>query len=211
MPGMGPPPKPAGTRARRNAAPQTTTLPAKGRGTKKAPAWPLRPDADATRLKLTAEVRAERLRGEINDTSDRRKVGRLERQLDVALDEIAAIERQLEEQAAAELELWGQLWSTPQATMWEQNGWLREVALYVRLSLRAEDGDLKAAAEARQRSDRLGLSPMALLRLRWQIEQTDEAEQRGKKRRESPAPAKKAAAKPGEKPVDPRASLYAVK
>lgn len=205
MAGTGPPPKPAGTRARRNAAPTTTKLSAKGRGNRKAPDWPLRSDPAAARMAASAEIAVERLRFQINDTSDRRKIGRLERQLDVALAQLSVLEQDVAEQSQRELELWNQLWSTPQAAMWEQNGWSREVALYVRCSLRAEDGDLKAASEARQRSDRLGLNPLALLRLRWEIERTDEAEQRGAKRRQSTQP------KPPVKPVkDPRAVLHAV-
>lgn len=198
MAGMGPPPKPPGTRARRNTSPSLTVLSARGRG-KKAPEWPLRPDATATRLQLAAESRVQRLREEINETTDRRKIGRLERQLDIALSEAEAIEQQLAEQAQMELSLWGEVWMTPQATMWEKFGWYREVALYVRWQIKAELGDLKSAAEARQWSDRLGLNPQALLRLRWQVEVTDEAESRGKQRRAaSPKkkPAKKAAADP---------------
>jgi hypothetical protein len=208
MAGMGPPPKPPGTRARRNAAPQTTTLPALGRRGKKAPEWPLRADASATRMQMAAELRVQRLRDELNATSDRRKVGRLERQLDMALSEAEALERQLAEQAELELALWVELWTTPQATMWERYGWYREVATYVRWQIKNELGDLDAAKEARQWSDRLGLNPMALLRLRWQIEQTDEAEQRGKTRRQSAAAGEKP---PARKAADPRAALYAVK
>lgn len=205
MAGMGPPPKPAGTRARRNAAPSTTTLPARGRGGKKAPAWPLRADATSTRLKIESELRAERLRDEINATSDRRKIGRLERSLDAALDAAAAIGLQLDDQAAMELELWTELWSTPQASMWEKLAWSREVAQYVRFKIRGELGDLDAAKEARQWSDRLGLNPLAMLRLRWEIERTADAEERGKARR-SRTP--KTPSKPA---ADPRSFLRAVK
>lgn len=204
MAGMGPPPKPAGTRARRNAAPQTTTLSAKGRGNRKPPRWPLRPDRLAVLRQATAEMTVERLREQLNATRDRRKIGRLERQLDVALAEADVVEQELADQARLETELWTELWSTPQAAMWEKNGWSREVALYVRCTLLAEDGDLKAAAEARQRSDRLGLNPLAMLRLRWEIERTEDAEERGKARR-SRVP--KAPAKPA---ADPRSVLRAV-
>ncbi|SDT85163.1 hypothetical protein SAMN04488548_1162 [Gordonia westfalica] len=50
--------------------------------------------------------------------------------------------------------------------IWEESHTHREVAQYVRWKVRAEQGDLKAAAEARQLSDRLGLNPLALMRLR---------------------------------------------
>lgn len=208
MAGMGPPPKPAGTRARRNAAPLTTTLPASGRGGKKAPDWPLRADAQAARAKLTAEMRAERLQRERNETSDRRKIGRIEKQLDEALAEAAVIEQEIAEQAQSEMSLWNELWTTPQSVMWEKFGWYREVATYVRWQIRNELGDLDAAKEARQWSDRLGLNPMAMLRLRWQVEQTNEAEERGKERRRRAAPAKQ----PAKKAVaDPRRLLQSVK
>lgn len=68
-----------------------------------------------------------------------------------------------------ELELWGVVWHTPQAVAWEQLGYIREVAQYVRWKVRAELGDMDAAKEARMLADRLGLTPMSMLRLRWEI------------------------------------------
>ena len=68
-----------------------------------------------------------------------------------------------------ERKLWGELWRTPQAVMWDRTHAHREVAAYVRWSLLAETGDIKAAPEARQLSDRLGLTPLALRRLEWEI------------------------------------------
>ncbi len=76
--------------------------------------------------------------------------------------------------------LWARLWLVPQSAVWEELGWTDAVARYVRILTRAE---LKKAPpialiEARQAEDRLGLSPMALLRLRWQIvddEATDQS------------------------------------
>lgn len=207
MAGMGPPPKPPGTRARRNATLQTTTLPAKGRGNRKAPPWPLRPDATAMRTKLAAELDTERLTAQRDACTDRRRLGRIERLLDHAIATADALEQQLAEQAAMELELWAELWATPQAAMWEKLAWDREVAQYVRWKIRGELGDLEAAKEARQWSDRLGLNPLAMLRLRWEIERTDEAEQRGARRREAAKPPAKRGRK---KPVDPRQILHAV-
>jgi hypothetical protein len=68
-----------------------------------------------------------------------------------------------------ELAVWLDIWRTPQACAWERLGWTLDVALYVRLMVGAEAGDFKAASEARQWSDRLGLNPAAMLRNRWRI------------------------------------------
>lgn len=119
MPGMGPPPKPAEQRARRNATIAMTRLPAGGREGD-TPEWPF------------GDVRRD------------------------------------------ELELWEDLWRTPQSVQWEQLRWHREVAMYARMMSMAQTGDINAAKEARQLSDRLGLSPLALLRLRWEIAPADE-------------------------------------
>lgn len=78
---------------------------------------------------------------------------------------------------ATERKLWAELWRTPQAVMWERTHAHREVAAYVRWSLAAEAGDLRAAPEARQLSDRLGLTPLALRRLEWEIVEATEAKQ----------------------------------
>lgn len=68
-----------------------------------------------------------------------------------------------------EKQLWGEIWATPQAVAWERLGWTHEIAVYVRLMVAAEAGDVKAASEMRQWSDRLGLNPAAMLRNRWRI------------------------------------------
>lgn len=71
--------------------------------------------------------------------------------------------------ADREAALWVEIWRTPQAVMWERLRWTHEVAQYVRWRVLGERGALEPAKEARQLADRLGLSPMALLRLRWEI------------------------------------------
>ncbi|EFQ84725.1 hypothetical protein HMPREF0063_10066 [Aeromicrobium marinum DSM 15272] len=68
-----------------------------------------------------------------------------------------------------ELQLWREAWKTPQAEAWEKFGWHHDVALYIRHLAAAELGDMKAASEMRQWSDRIGLNPVAMLRLRWRI------------------------------------------
>lgn len=75
-----------------------------------------------------------------------------------------------ESEFPAEREMWERLWATPQAVVWEELGWTLEVALYCRCMAMAEQGDIKAAGEARQWSDRLGLNPAAMLRNRWKVD-----------------------------------------
>jgi len=79
----------------------------------------------------------------------------------------------------AQRRLWARLWRTPQAVAWQQFEWSRVVARYVRVVLEAEDElDVKLLAEARQLEDRLGLSPLAMLRLRWTVAADELADQR---------------------------------
>jgi hypothetical protein len=209
MAGMGPPPKPASTRARRNAAPQTTKLAAGGRTSKRTPAWPLEPDVHLTVEKKMAAARIKELRAELaNFDGTVIEMRKRERELASVARRLAVVTAQLQQLARMERKLWAELWKTPQAAMWEQLAWSREVAQYVRFKIRGESGDLDAAKEARQWSDRLGLNPLAMLRLRWEIERTEDAEQRGRQRRERPAAPAKA---DGKKPAaDPRGFLSVV-
>ncbi|GAB1823562.1 hypothetical protein HerbRD11066_67260 [Herbidospora sp. RD11066] len=69
-----------------------------------------------------------------------------------------------------EAEVWAELWRTPQSAVWERLAWTRTVARYVRYLVQAEAGDVRIAAEVRQLEDRLGLNPLALLRLHWVVE-----------------------------------------
>jgi hypothetical protein len=72
--------------------------------------------------------------------------------------------------------LWTRLWKKPQAVAWEQLDCLDAVARYVRLSVQADVFGAQATllAEVRQMEDRLGLTPMSMLRLRWEIVDEDE-------------------------------------
>lgn len=81
---------------------------------------------------------------------------------------------------AAEKRIWAELWVTPQAVMWERLGWVRTVAKYARAEVEAEQRGATsgARAEARQLEDRLGLTPLAMLRLRWRIAPNEVAEAR---------------------------------
>lgn len=79
-----------------------------------------------------------------------------------------------EDHTRAELKRWRWLWSTPQAAMWAKNRMEDLVARYVRNCLTIESGAASVAlayitAEVRQQEDRLGRTPLALLRLRWEV------------------------------------------
>lgn len=80
--------------------------------------------------------------------------------------------------AEREATVWGELWRTPQAAAWHRFSWTHEIALYVRCLALGEMGDPKALSEVRQWSDRLGLNPAAMARLRWRIARDQLAERR---------------------------------
>ncbi|MFK4277962.1 hypothetical protein ACI2LD_17835 [Enterococcus casseliflavus] len=101
-----------------------------------------------------------------------------EKKADAAREAALILSKQVEAQQQIEYELWRELWKTPQATMWQRLSWTREVAQYVRWKSRAEAGDLDAAKEARQLADRLGLTPLSMLRLRWEVGTDEVAETR---------------------------------
>lgn len=78
-----------------------------------------------------------------------------------------------------ELEIWQRVWRLPQAAQWVRMGCDRTVALYCRVQALAEDGATQAhLAEARQLSEALGLTPTAMLRLKWDIADPDDADLR---------------------------------
>lgn len=75
--------------------------------------------------------------------------------------------------------VWAELWRTPQAVAWERLGWTRVVARYCSALAVAEKSMSPAMlAEVRQLEDRLGLTPMAMLRLRWEVAADEVAEAR---------------------------------
>ena len=200
----GPAPKHPSVRARRNDPNKGfRTLPARGRSGA-VPAWPLQPDVHMTAQLELARDRIASLQVELEDADDGRTKGRLRRDLNKHELTVAELGLQIEQAMDSEIALWSDLWSTPQAVMWEESHAHRSVALYVRCQIRGEQGDLKAAAQALVREDRLGLNPQALLRLRAEIERVEEVEERGKRRRSAPVAPKRGG-------DDPRAGLYAVK
>lgn len=201
----GPPPKHPSTVARRNNPKAGfRSLPAGGRSGN-APGWPLQDDIHVTAMLEMAQDKVASLQAQIEAEEDGRAIGRLRRQLDRQALSVTTLQLQIEQARDIELALWSELWSTPQAVLWEESHAAREVAQYVRWKVRAEQGDIKAATEARMLSDRLGLNPLALLRLRAEVERVEDAEDRGARRRgaQPPAPRRKAG-------DDPRGGLYAV-
>jgi hypothetical protein len=202
----GPAPKHPSVRARRNDARKDfVSLPSEGRKGK-APAWPLRPDLDtAARLSVAVGL-CETLEEQLANEDDGRKRRTILRQLEKAQVDAERWRAMVENGQEAELALWAELWLTPQAVEWERSHAFRSVATYVRWQIKAENGSLDAAKEARMWSDRLGLNPLALHRLRQEVEHTERTEADGRRRREQAAPAtKKPAAR--KKPADPRLTL----
>lgn len=88
----------------------------------------------------------------------------------------------LPEPSDRERELWRQIWRTPQAAAWERLGWVAPVARYVKLLARVERPEVGSTAlsEVRQMEDRLGLNPLAMLRLRWEVSVDEVAERRAR-------------------------------
>lgn len=169
MAGMGPPPKPDGQRARRNATIAMTRLPADGRQGR-APAWPLPDDVLMVARLKAAKAALKDLRVVADDPElTPRQRSKVDQQLAKVRTQVEMLDATIKAQRKHERTLWTDLWHTPQAVMWERLQWTREVAQYVRWKVRAELGDIDASKEARQLGDRLGLNPLALLRLRWEI------------------------------------------
>ncbi|MBS45306.1 MAG: hypothetical protein CMH83_19480 [Nocardioides sp.] len=165
---MGPAPKPADQRARRNASVAMTRLPAEGRKGR-APAWPLGADVGIeTEIELT-KLQIKGIRDEIEWATTSRDRSAQRRKLERATKQLAKLQAMKKASTAAERRIWTALWKTPQAVQWEKDGWVRDVALYARLQAKGEAGSLDDAKEARQWSDRLGLNDLAMLRLRWEI------------------------------------------
>lgn len=77
----------------------------------------------------------------------------------------------LKDQSDREVELWAQLWTKPQALMWERYGQQLEVALYVRnVGLVEQPGSpVNLGTLVRQQSDSLGLTTPGMRANRWKI------------------------------------------
>lgn len=203
----GPAPKHPSVRARRND-PRKDFRVVKGLSGE-VPKWPLQPDVVMSAMLETQRDRIASMQVELEDCTDGRSRAAVKRRLHKAELECTTLALQIAQAQDAETGLWNELWSYPQAVLWEEMHSHREVAQYVRWKIRAEQGNLDAGKEARMLSDRLGLNPLALQKLRAEVEQADKAEAEGEKRRGA-TPAKKTTARSRKKPDDPRGFLSAV-
>lgn len=152
-------------------------LPAEGR-TAPPPAWPMRPDVQVSaRLDVLRAEQAD-LEQALDGCEPGKEANRLRHRLGKNVELVAQAEAVIRNADDLERELWAELWATPQAVAWERLRWTREVAQYARWKARAELGDLDASKEARMLGDRLGLTPMSLQTLRWEIVEDEVAEKR---------------------------------
>lgn len=80
---------------------------------------------------------------------------------------------------------WAELWSQPQAVMWERMGLVKVVARYARLREQVmtpgsrEAGMASFWAELSKMEERLGLTPLSMLRLQWEVAADDDADDEG--------------------------------
>jgi hypothetical protein len=94
---------------------------------------------------------------------------------------------------------WTALWAKPQATQWDQSGGTLHRWAWLHADLVLGKGAAASlSAEMRQIEDRHGLSPKAMLQLRWRMASDEVAEARAEKT----APARRARLKA----VDPKAA-----
>lgn len=98
------------------------------------------------------------------------------------LDSVAS-----EERRAAELALWDQVWTYPQACAWELEPWRWNiVAMWVRTFLTASGPEAKAADKTalHRFGDQLGLTPAGLRENGWAIARDEVAPRRAEKESE---------------------------
>ena len=208
----GPAPKHPSVRARRNAGAGMTTLPSAGR-TGATPPWPLSQDSSLQAGLDIATFMVDTTQAALDAEDDGRKRRTLTGRLEKALTTQKRLEIEVEHSGGAELALWTELWATPQAVEWERTFAHRSVAMYVRWQVKAENGHIEAAKHARMWSDRLGLNPLALQRLKQEVERADAAESQGRQRRGAatpPAPTADDGKGTKGDSNDPRSGLYAV-
>lgn len=107
------------------------------------------------------------------------------------LDSVAS-----EERKAAELALWAEVWTYPQAVAWERERWRWNiVAMWVRTFLTASGPEAKAADKTalHRFSDQLGLSPAGLRDNGWTIARDELGERREEAQAAAEAPKRESA------------------
>jgi len=165
----GPPPDPNALRRDRPSDKDGwTLLPANGY-TGEVPGWPLLEDITMAAERDLALEKAQNITDELAALDVGRERTQLQRKLEATNRVIAILDRRLDAQRELETAVWSAMWRTPQAAVWIRQGWIRDVAQYVRHKVLGELGSINDAKEARQWSDRLGLNPAAMLRNRWRI------------------------------------------
>jgi hypothetical protein len=90
--------------------------------------------------------------------------------------------------AEREVELWKQLWRTPQAAAWHAEAWRQlSVAHYVRISVKVESGDGSASdiAQMRGLASDIGLSPQGMRFNGWAIDAADEVQKKRAQKQQS--------------------------
>lgn len=137
------------------------------------PEWPLPEDALLKAQQMAAMDELASVNEQIDVETDGRKLGGLRRQQKSAKGRLTLLDLQLSLASTAEQEIWRELWALPQADAWRVQGWTRDVAQYARHKARGEAGSLDDAKEARQWSDRLGLSPRAAAQLGLKFKPTE--------------------------------------
>lgn len=108
--------------------------------------------------------------------------GRPVKQLDVVASE---------ERRDAELALWDEVWTYPQAVAWEQERWRWNiVAMWVRTFLTASGPEAKAADKTalHRFGDQIGLTPAGLRENGWAVARDEVAPRRAEKETESDSP-----------------------
>ncbi len=105
---------------------------------------------------------------------------------------------------------WNDVWASPMAPEFDDSDKHGLIALAVLVNhfctVPKPFSRMSIAAEIRQQSQRFGLSPIDRRRLQWEIERTEEAQEKGAKRR---AAAPRAASSP-RGASDPRTALHVV-
>ena len=165
----GPLPKHPSKRQRRNASIALKPLPAAGR-VGRCPHFPL-PEHPKAGEARALERLAQDLHEEIIVEDDGRKRRRLEERKARAQVLAARLEDEVQKLDELERKLWKQLWETPMAVEWERLNWVYEVAQFCRHRAMGLLGDRRESKSALAYSDRLGLTPAGLLRLRWEVAQ----------------------------------------